>query len=117
MKIRCIAVAAFGVMAVALAMPVRAAGSMSDMNMGGDMKMSKPDAALTGAEVKRIDAEHGMVTLKHGALENVGMGAMTMAFKAGDPAMLESLHVDDKVKVRVERVNGVLTIVKLQKQR
>ncbi|UEP37788.1 copper-binding protein [Burkholderia ambifaria] len=114
MKIRCIVISVFGAMAV-VATPVRAADSMSGMNMG-DMKMSAPDAALTDAEVKRIDAAHGMVTLKHGALENVGMAPMTMAFKAGDPAMIESLHVGDKVKVRVERVNGTLTIVTLVKR-
>ncbi len=116
MKIRCIAIAitVLGAMGV-VAAQVRAAGSMSDMNMG-DMKMSAPAAALTDAEVKRIDAARGMVTLKHGALENVGMAPMTMAFKAGDPTMIESLRVGDKVKVRVERVNGALTIVKLVKR-
>ncbi|KVF78228.1 RND transporter MFP subunit [Burkholderia sp. FL-7-2-10-S1-D7] len=111
MKIRYLAITVLGAMAV-VATPVRAGGSMPGMNMG-DMKMSAPDSALTDAEVKRIDAAHGMVTLKHGALENVGMAPMTMAFKAGDPAIIESLHVGDKVKVRVERVKGTLTIVKL----
>ncbi|WP_063551751.1 copper-binding protein [Burkholderia territorii] len=111
MKIRCLAIAVLGAMVV-VAMPVRAGGSMPDMSMG-DMKMSAPDSGLTDAEVKRIDAAHGMVTLKHGALENVGMAPMTMAFKAGDPAMIKSLRVGDKVKVRVERVDGTLTIVKL----
>ncbi|RQS23482.1 copper-binding protein [Burkholderia sp. Bp8998] len=111
MRIRCIAIAVLGAMAV-VATPVRAAGGMSDMNMG-DMKTAAPDSVLTDAEVKRIDAAHGMVTLKHGALENVGMAPMTMAFKAGDPAMIASLHVGDRVKVRIERVNGTLTIVKL----
>jgi hypothetical protein len=61
MKIRCIAVtiavAALGAMAV-VATPVRAAGSMSGMTMG-DMKRSAPDAALTDAEVPRIDARTG----------------------------------------------------------
>ncbi|RQR32985.1 copper-binding protein [Burkholderia sp. Bp9142] len=109
MKIRCIAVAVLGAMTV-VATPVRAAGSMSDM------KMPAPDAALTDAEVKRIDAAHGMVMLKHGALESVGMAPMTMAFKAGDPTMIASLHVGDKVRVRVERVDGTLTIVKLVKR-
>ncbi|WP_321809536.1 MULTISPECIES: copper-binding protein [unclassified Burkholderia] len=117
MKIRNIAVAVLCAMNV-VATPAYSAGSMSDMNMDmGDSKTSASDAALTDAEVKRIDAEHGMVTLKHGALQNVGMAPMTMAFKAGDPAMIASLHVGDKVKVRVERVNGALTIVKLEKQR
>ena len=56
------------------------------------------------------------MTLKHHALRNVGMAPMTMTFKAGDPRMIESLRVGDKVKVRVERVDGTLTIVKLVKR-
>lgn len=117
MKIRYLAIAVLGAMAV-VATPVRAAGITPDMNMDMvDPKMPAPDAALTDAEVKRIDAGHGMVTLKHGALRNIGMAPMTMAFKAGDPAMIASLHVGDKVKVRIERVNGALTIVKLVPRR
>ncbi|WP_407972583.1 copper-binding protein [Burkholderia pyrrocinia] len=99
--------------------PAFAAGDMSGMDMSG-MKMSSDGsaashAALTDAEVKKVDAASGKVTLKHGALDNVGMPPMTMAFKAKDAAMLEQVHVGDKVKVRIENVNGTMTIVKLVK--
>jgi Cu/Ag efflux protein CusF len=87
------------------------------------MNMSKPSAskassntALTEAEVRKVDPATGMVTLKHGALENLGMPPMTMAFKARDAAMVKRVHQGDKVKVRVEDLNGTLTIVKLEKQ-
>lgn len=109
------------VASVALAAIVTAPAFASD-DMAG-MDMSKPPAsktssntALTDAEVKKVDAATGMVTLKHGALENVGMPPMTMAFKAKDTAMVKQAHEGDKVKVRVENVNGSLTIVKLEKQ-
>lgn len=95
--------------------PVFAGGDMSGMNMG-DTTMSAPDAKLTDAEVKEIDAGRGLLTLKHGALDNVGMPPMTMAFKVGDAGMIAPLHVGDKVRVRVENVNGTLTIVKLVKR-
>ncbi|MGF6759057.1 copper-binding protein [Paraburkholderia sp. GAS42] len=68
------------------------------------------------AEVRKVDPETGVVTLKHGALDNVGVPPMTMAFKAKDAAMIKQIHEGDKVKVRVENVNGTLTIVKLEKQ-
>ncbi|MBJ9963319.1 copper-binding protein [Burkholderia seminalis] len=103
----------------AAAIPAFAAGEMSGMDMSG-MKMS-PDgaadshAALTDAEVKKVDAASGKITLKHGALDNVGMPAMTMAFKAKDAAMLAHVQAGDKVKVRIEKVDGTLTIVKLVK--
>ena len=40
---------------------------------------------------------------------------MTMAFKAKDAAMVKQVHEGDKVKVRVENVDGTMTIVKLEK--
>ena len=96
-----------------------AAGDMAGMDMSG-MKMSpdgaaESNAALTDAEVKKVDAASGRITLKHGALENVGMPPRTMAFKAKDAAMLAHAHAGDKVKVRIEKVGGTLTIVRLVK--
>ncbi|AXF24564.1 RND transporter MFP subunit [Burkholderia pyrrocinia] len=118
-KMKLIAAVAATLAFGAVAAPASAAGDMSGMDMSG-MKMSSGDAAeshaaLTDAEVKKVDAASGMVTLKHGALENVGMPPMTMAFKAKDAAMLAQVHAGDKVKVRIEKVNGTLTIVKLAK--
>ena len=99
-----------------------AAPAFAGDDMAG-MNMSKPSAskassntALTDAEVRKVDPATGMVTLKHGSLENVSMPPMTMAFKAKDAAMVKQVHEGDKVKVRVEDVNGTLTIVKLEKQ-
>lgn len=92
---------------------------MSGMKMNGDT-MSHVSASvttgLTDAVVKRVDLSSGMITLKHGALTNVGMPAMTMAFKAKDATMLKDVKEGDNVKVRVEDVNDTLTIVKLMKQ-
>ncbi|SEB05506.1 copper-binding protein [Paraburkholderia sartisoli] len=109
------------VASVALAAIVAAPAFAGD-DMAG-MEMSRPsvsktssNTALTEAEVRKVDAATGMVTLKHGALENVGMPPMTMAFKAKDAAMVKQVHEGDRVKVRVENVNGTLTIVKLEKQ-
>ncbi|WP_322025713.1 copper-binding protein [Burkholderia sp. BCC1977] len=130
MKMNQLIAAAAAVLATgAFAVPALAAGDMSGMDMSGmkmsgmkmsGMKMSsggaaESNAALTDAEVKKVDAASGKITLKHGALENVGMPPMTMAFKAKDAAMLAEVHAGDKVKVRVENVDGTLTIVKLVK--
>ncbi|MFM0339916.1 copper-binding protein [Paraburkholderia fungorum] len=106
------------VLGAIVAAPAFAGDDMAGMNMS--MKSSGSNtsstAALTDAEVKKIDPATGMVTLKHGALTNVGMPAMTMAFKAKDAAMVKRVHEGDKVKVRIESINGTLTIVKLEKQ-
>jgi Cu/Ag efflux protein CusF len=101
--------------AFALASIVRAADDMSGMKMDSDAtSTAKPaNSALADAVVKKVDPSTGMVTLRHGALVNVGMPAMTMAFKAQDAAMLRRVKEGDKVKVRVENVDGTMTIVKL----
>jgi len=110
-------IASVALMAVAAA-PAFAGDDMAGMNMSATPSAAKasPDTALTDAEVKKVDAATGMVTLKHGALQNVGMPPMTMTFKARDAAMVKQVHEGDKVKVRVENINGTLTIVKMQRQ-
>ncbi|CAB3805142.1 copper-binding protein [Pararobbsia alpina] len=103
-------------LAAFVAAPAFAANDMVGMNMSTSASKASSTRALTDAEVKKVNAETGMVTLKHGALESVGMPPMTMAFKAKNAAMVKQVHEGDKVKVRVENVNGTLTIVKLEKQ-
>ncbi len=114
-----------GVLLAALSASVFAAGDMNNMgNMGnmGNMAMSgKPaaaadtKAALTDATVKSVDTGTGMVMLQHGAMANISMPAMTMAYKAKDATMAKSVQAGDKVHVRVENVGGTLTIVRMDK--
>jgi Cu/Ag efflux protein CusF len=108
----------FSAIAAIVTAPAFAGDDMAGMSMSGKSAATKTaaGAALTDAEVKNVDAATRMVTLKHGALGNVGMPPMTMAFKAKDAAMVRQVHEGDKVKVRVENVNGTLTIVKMEKQ-
>ncbi|WP_176058477.1 copper-binding protein [Paraburkholderia sp. BCC1876] len=95
-----------------------AADDMAGMKMsGGAMDAAAPaNAALTDAVVKKVNPSTGMVTLQHGDLKNIGMSAMTMAYKAKDASMVSQIKEGEKVKVRVEEVDGTLTIVKLLKQ-
>ncbi|NML59833.1 RND transporter [Massilia sp. RP-1-19] len=68
---------------------------------------------MTDGEVKKADKEAGKITLRHGELKNLGMGAMTMVFRVKDPAMLTQVKAGDKVKFVAERVNGAFTVVQL----
>ena len=70
---------------------------------------------MVSATVKKIDADTGKITLDHGAIPNLDMGAMSMVFKAGDPAVLKTLKAGDKVKFTADRVNGQLTATTIQK--
>ena len=54
---------------------------------------AKSQAALpmTDAEVRKVDAKAGKLTLRHGRLENLDMAPMTMVFGVKDPAWLGTL--------------------------
>ncbi|MFM0730478.1 copper-binding protein [Paraburkholderia sediminicola] len=95
-----------------------AADDMAGMKMNGSATDAgaQNNAALTDAVVKKVNPSTGMVTLQHGELKNIGMSAMTMAYKAKDASMVKEVKEGEKVKVRVENVDGTLTIVKLLKQ-
>ncbi len=76
---------------------------------------SAPQSMSTG-EVRKVDKSAGRVTIKHGPLDNIGMGAMTMAFRVKDAAMLEQVSVGDKIHFVAEQPNGQLTVTQLKKQ-
>lgn len=79
--------------------------------------MVNPAAAQSAdGEVRKIDEAAGKITLKHGPIKSLDMDeGMTMVFRVGDPAMLKQVKVGDKVKFDAERVNGQITVTKIQK--
>jgi Cu(I)/Ag(I) efflux system protein CusF len=88
-----------------------AADDMAGMKMNSSATDAETpnNAALTDAVVRKVDPSTG-------ELKNIGMSAMTMAYKAKDASMVKQAKEGEKVKVRVENVDGTLTIVKLLKQ-
>ena len=66
-------------------------------------------------EVTKINSQEGKMTLRHGPIKNLDMDGMTMVFRVKDPAMLKQVKVGDKVKFEADRVNGRLTVVKIEK--
>ena len=68
-------------------------------------------------EVVKIDDSTGQIQLNHEALTNLGMGAMTMNFKASEPAMLKTVKVGDKVNFQADKVNGQITVMKIEKSK
>lgn len=69
---------------------------------------------LAEGEVRRVDRAGNRLTLRHGPLENLGMGAMTMVFRVADPRLLDGLKVGDRVRFHAERIDGVLTVTRLE---
>ena len=45
------------------------------------------------------------------------MDSMTMVFRVQDPAMLKQLKIKDMVKFTADRVDGQITVTKIQKSK
>jgi len=73
--------------------------------------------AFVDGQVQKIDAAQGKVTLRHAPIKKLDMDAMTMVFRIQDPAQLQGLKPGDKVKFEADRVNGQITIIKIEKAR
>lgn len=65
-------------------------------------------------EVKKIDAEAGKITLKHGPIQNLDIPAMQMAFRVSNPAWLQKLQVGDKVTFEADKVGGQFTVTAIE---
>ena len=72
-------------------------------------------AQSVSGTVTKVDEPQGKLTINHGPIKNLDMDAMTMVFRAGDPAMLKGLKAGTKIKFDADRVNGQITVTKLQK--
>jgi Cu(I)/Ag(I) efflux system periplasmic protein CusF len=66
-------------------------------------------------EVRKIEKAQGKITLRHGELKALDMPPMTMVFRVGNPAMLDSLAVGDKVKFDAAKVGGNYTVTAISK--
>lgn len=109
------AVATLGFALFAMSTNAQQAGGGQD---AGGKKMDTAKATkLTDGEVKDVDAKAGHVTLKHGAIENMNMGPMTMTFAVKDKSALSSLTKGSKVKFAVENVDNVPTVTTLIPQK
>ena len=73
--------------------------------------------AMTGGEVRKVDAEQGKVTLKHDAIANLDMPAMTMVFRVAQPELLKDLKAGDKVQFQAESANGAIVVTRIQVQK
>ena len=82
----------------------------------GTRQAAAAAAPQTDGEIRKVDVAAQKITVRHGPIENLGMSAMTMVFRVRDLSFLSQVKPGDKVKMRVESINGALTIVDLQPQ-
>lgn len=66
---------------------------------------------MTSGVIRKVDAEHGTVTIAHEDIKNLDMPKMTMAFRVKDPAWAKKMKEGDKLRFAAENVDGELTVV------
>ena len=66
------------------------------------------------AEVRRVDAGAGAVTLRHGDIRNLDMPPMTMVFRTRDPKVLDGFKAGDKVRFTADRIDGTYTVLSME---
>ena len=73
---------------------------------------------MVSGQVTKIDESAGKITLKHGPITKLDMNeGMTMVFRVQNPAMLKQVKVGDKVRFDADRINGQITVTKIEKAR
>jgi Cu/Ag efflux protein CusF len=92
-----------------------AASAVAALAAVGVLQAGPARAEMTDGQVTKIDASAGKMTLRHGPIKNLDMDSMTMVFRVKDPAMLKQVKVGDKVKFEADRVNGQITVIKIEK--
>lgn len=82
----------------------------------GDVQVAAAPAAatMTAGEVRKVDLEQGKVTIRHEAIANLDMPAMTMVFRAEKPGLLKSLKAGDKIRFHAESVGGALVVTQIE---
>jgi Cu(I)/Ag(I) efflux system periplasmic protein CusF len=63
---------------------------------------ANPAAAITAGEVRKVDTAQGKITIRHEAIVNLDMPAMTMVFRASRPELLKDVKAGDKIRFRAE---------------
>jgi Cu/Ag efflux protein CusF len=80
--------------------------------------MTAAQSGMINGQVTKIDESAGKITLKHGPIKKLDMDeGMTMVFRVQDAAMLRRVKVGDKVRFDADRVNGQLTVTKIEKSK
>ena len=90
-----------------------AAGLIAALALSGSA-LAQGTPTVSGT-VEKVDTTEGKITIDHGPIPNLNMDAMTMVFRAQDPAMLKQVKAGDKVQFTADRVNGQISVTSIKK--
>lgn len=104
---------------IAIGLLAAGPGLAADPHAGHAMPAGSKDAAaatdeLSEGTVKKVDLAAGRITIVHGPLKNLGMPAMTMVFKAADPAQLKGVKAGDSIRFVAGQVGNDYVASRIQ---
>ena len=114
MNARRIAGASLGALLIAASVGARTAAAQSADPSTAASAARPADAVMSEGEVRKIDRAAGKLTLRHGPIASLDMPAMTMVFRVADPRMLESVKEGDKVRFAAARIDGAITLTRIE---
>lgn len=65
-------------------------------------------------EIRRIDADAGKITIKHGPISELDLPAITLVYQV-DKTLLTGFQPGDKIKFTARRVDGQYVVIQLSK--
>ncbi len=71
-------------------------------------------SGMIKGEVRRIDTESRKITIKHEAIPDLDMAAMTMAFRVADTISIDKLKAGDKIRFSLGQVAGKWFVVTME---
>jgi Cu/Ag efflux protein CusF len=74
-------------------------------------------AEMVEGVVTKVDESAGKLTIRHGPIKKFDMDAMTMVFRASDPAVLKQVRPGDKIRFEADKVNGQFTVMKIEPEK
>lgn len=108
------AFAAAAALTAAAGIALPAAAQMSHAHGAMPAPMASSQSATGAGEVRKIDLASRKVTLKHDAMKDMDMPAMTMVYPVADASVLRNVKVGDKVRFRAAVADGKTTITQMQ---
>jgi Cu(I)/Ag(I) efflux system protein CusF len=104
--------------AVALASPAvaQSGGDMKGMSGMSNMQTDHGSMVMADGEgiVQAVDPRAGSVTIQHGPIAALKWPAMTMTFKASNPALLQGVSAGQTVKFQLMQMGGAITLTAIQ---
>ncbi|ASC64891.1 RND transporter [Achromobacter denitrificans] len=92
------------------AIPMAAAAVVAVVAVAAPLAFAQQ--AQASGEVRRVDPAAGKVTIKHDAIKQLDLPAMTLVYEA-NPALLAKIKAGDKVTFTAERKDGKYIVTQI----